>query len=513
MNPLRIKSFRKIAMLGLVFIFGIYGANAQSIQNQGTPELLTLEKALQYSETQSPDIIKSKLSIERQKKTLEAQNAALKSRFSLEVNPANYSRNRRFDTRFSDWYTSENFTSSTNLRISQPILLTDGTISLNNEFGWQSSTSDVNSVLTTNQVFYNNLYLSVSQPLFTYNKLKMNLKQLELNYENANISYALQRLNMEKNVTQQFYNVYVLQENLRIAKNELANTQANYDITKSKTDEGMVAMEELYQADLNLMQSKSTVQDRTVSYENAKDQLKLTLGMDLYSDFSIVNPDVSTEEPVKVDVDKAIENGLNTRMELRQREIDIQNSEFTMIQTKAQNEFSGDLSLRLGITGDDPTLSKIYSKENIVNNPSVSLSFNIPIIDWGEKKARIAAQEASMESTKIDFEQQKKNIIISIREAIRSLDGDWNQIQIAKQNQKNADLTYALAQERYKNGELTGMDMNLQQQQLSSAQISFAQAQINYKIDLLNLKIQSLYDFESNTPLVPKELYLKDNKN
>ncbi len=173
----------------------------------------------------------------------------------------------------------------------------------------------------------------------------------------------------------------------------------------------------------------------------------------------------------------------------------------------------GDLSLRLGITGDDPTLSKIYSKENIVNNPSVSLSFNIPIIDWGEKKARIAAQEAAMESVKIDFDQQKKNIIISIRQAVRGLEGDWNQIQIAKQNQKNADLTYALAQERYNNGELTGMDMNLQQQQLSNAEISFAQAQINYKIDLLNLKIQALYDFETNTAVVPEELYLNNNKN
>ncbi len=123
----------------------------------------------------------------------------------------------------------------------------------------------------------------LSQPLFTYNRLKMKLKQLELNYENANISYALQRLNMERNVTQQFYNVYMLQENLRIAKSELDNTQANYDIVKSKTEAGLVPMEELYQAELNLKQSKSTVQDRTVSYENAKDQLKLTLGMDLYT--------------------------------------------------------------------------------------------------------------------------------------------------------------------------------------------------------------------------------------
>ena len=55
--------------------------------------------------------------------------------------------------------------------------------------------------------------------------------------------------------------------------------------------------------------------------------------------------------------------------------------------------------------------------------------------------------------------------------------------------------------------------MNLQQQQLSNAEISFAQSQINYKIELLNLKIQSLYDFETNTPVLPKELYLNDNKN
>lgn len=500
MNSLKFKSLQRIALFGLVLFLGIQGTNGQ--------ELLTLEKALQYSETGSPDIIQSKLNIERVQKNLEAQRAALKSRFSLEVNPLSFSRNRRYDTRFADWYTSENLSSSTNLRISQPILLTDGTISLNNEFGWQKSESEVNNALTQNEVFYNNLYLNVSQPLFTYNRLKVQLKQLELNYENANISYALQRLNMERNVTQQFYNVYMLQENLTIAKAELANTQANFELIKNKADAGLVAMEELYQAELNLMQSQSTVEERTVNYENAKDQLKLTLGMDLYADFTILNVDVTTEEPVTVDLEKAIENGLQNRMELRQREIEIENSQFTMIQTKAQNEFAGDLNLRLGITGDDPNLTKIYGKENTVNNPSIALTFNLPIFDWGEKKARIAAQEAAMESVQIDYEQQEKDIIIAIREVYRSLQSQWNQIQIAKKNEVNAQLTYDINNERYLNGDLTGMDLNLQQQQLSNAKISYAQSQINYKIELLNLKIQSLYDFEKRTPVLPADLYL-----
>ena len=502
MNPLKTKSLKKIALLGFVLFFGVQFTKAQ--------QLLTLEKALELAETSSPSIIQSKLSIVQAQKNLEAQRAALKSRFSLELNPWSFSRNRRYDTRFADWYTSENQSSSTNLRISQPILFTDGTISLNNEFGWQKSKSEVGGVVTPNEVFYNNLYLSVSQPIFTYNRLKMQLQQLELNFENVKISYALQRLNLERSVTQQFYQVYMQQENLAIAQAELDNTTKNYDLIKSKADAGLVALEESYQAELNLMQSRSTVEDRKVSYETAKDQMKLTLGMDLYADFTILNVDISTQEKVEVDLDKAIENGLQNRMELRQREISVQNSEFSMIQTKAQNEFAGDINLRLGITGDDPNLGRIYKEENTVNNPSISLSFNIPIFDWGEKKARIAAQEAAMESVKIDYQEQQKDIIISIRDVYRSINSQWDQIQIAELNQKNAQLTYEINNERYNNGQLTGMDMNLQQQQLSNAKISYAQAQINYKIELLNLKIQTLYDYETNTPILPRELYTID---
>jgi outer membrane protein len=504
MNFLSTKSLKKIAMLCIVLGFGFQVTKAQ--------QFLTLEKALEYAETTSPSIIKSKLSITRQQKSLEAQRAALKSNFSLSVNAAQYDKSRAFSDERNKWYTSESFNTGANLRVTQPILLTDGTITLSDNFSWQSRSNDLNtSAAGATNLFRNALSLSYDQPLFTYNRLKMTLRQLELNLENANISYALQRLNLERSVTQQFYQVYMQQENLAIAQAELESTQKNYDIIKSKADAGLVALEEQYQAELNLMQSKSSVSDREVSYENAKDQLKLTLGMDLYEDFTILNVSIDDQQHVNIDLDKAIEGGLARRMELRQREIDLENSEFSMIQVKAQNEFNGTLGLRLGITGDDKVLGNIYKKENTVNNPSVALSFNVPLFDWGEKKARIAAQEASMESVKIDFEEQKKDIIISIREAYRSIQSQWDQISIAELTLKNAELTFQISETRYQNNQITGMDMNLQQQQYSSAQISYAQAQINYKIELLNLKIQTLYDFEKNAPVVPQDLYLNEN--
>jgi len=471
---------------------------------------LTLEKAQSIAEVNSPSMQLSLLNLERYQNNLEAQRAALKSKFSLSVNPVDYSNTRRFDTFNSKWYTNETFNSNGTFRIEQPILATDGTISLINRFGWQSSKvirpGVSEDVVDLNERFTNNLYVNLSQPLFTYNRLKLQLKELELSYENANISYAMQRLNLERNVTQYFYSVYMAQMNLTIAREELANTQKSYEIIKNKVDAGLAASEELYQAELNLSQANSTVQNRQVSFENAKDDLKMYLGMDLFEDILVI-ADVEAQ-PVPVDLQKAIDNGLQYRMELRQREIDLETSQFDMIRTKAQNEFNGTMNLAFGIIGDNEKLLDIFNQTT--SNPQAQISFNIPIFDWGERKARIKAQEASMKSQEINLDEQKKQIIIDIRQVYRNLQNQVNQIEIARQSERNAQLTYEINLERYENGDLTGMDLNLYQTQLSNQKISYAQALINYKIELLNMKIQSLYDFEKDQPIIPIELYKND---
>ncbi|HOY50602.1 MAG TPA: TolC family protein [Prolixibacteraceae bacterium] len=468
---------------------------------------LTLDRALEIAGTNSPSIQQSLLNLERYQNNLEAQRAALKSKFSLSLNPVDYTNTRRFDSRFSEWYTNETFSTNATFRVEQPILVTDGTLSLINRFGWQSSTAEfTGQEATTSERFSNNLYLALNQPLFTYNRLKLQLKELELSYENANISYAMQRLNMERMVTQYFYSVYMAQMNLAIAREELTNTRKSHEIIKNKVDAGLAAREELYQAELNLSQSNSTVQNRQVSFENAKDQLKMYLGMDLFEDI-LVMTDVEAE-PLKVDLQKAIDNGLVSRMELRQREIDLETSQFDMIRTKALNEFNGSMNLAYGFIGDNEKLTGVFDQPT--KNPQVQLSFNIPIFDWGERKARIKAQEAAIKSQELNFDEQKKQIIIDIREAYRNLQNQVNQIEIARQNERNAQLTYEINLERYENGDLTGMDLNLYQTQLSNQKINYAQALINYKIELLNLKIQSLYDFEKDQAVIPTELYKTD---
>ena len=470
---------------------------------------LTIEKALDIAEHSSPSLRRSLMNLERYQENLTAQRASLKSRFSLNVDPLSYNKNRSFDNRLSQWYTNERISSNGTFRVDQPILWTDGVISLINTFGWQDNNSNIDGTENSNKAFSNDLYLQLTQPLFTYNTRKMALKQMELDYENALISYALQRLNTERQITNQFYSVFTAQNNLEISKEELKNAQQSYEIIKNKVDADLSARDELFQAELNLSTAQSSVEDRQVSLENAKDNLKQALGMNLQDDI-VVLAEIDIQQ-VQVNMDQAINHGLDSRLELRQREIERENLEFEMIRTKASDEFKGDLSLSFGLIGDHSHLNRIY--DNPTQNPRVSISFSVPIFDWGAKKARIRAQKTAQKINELDYEEEKVDIALNIRQVSRSLENLYTQIKIADQNVKNAQLTYDLNLERYRNGDLTGMEMNQFQTQLSNKKMTYSQTLINYKIELLNLKILTLYDFEKDLPIVPvKEVSTKNKK-
>ena len=629
---------------------------------------LTIDKAMEIAQENSPSLRRSYMNLERYKQNLLAQKASLKSRFSLNLNPVDYNKNRRFDNRLSQWYTNETFNTSGTFQVDQPILWTDGTISLINRFGWQDNSSIIEGDKTSNRAFSNDLYLQLTQPIFTYNKRKMELKQIEYDYENANISYALQQLNTEKSITDQFYSVYMAQSNLEISREELVNAQQSYDIIKNKVEADLAAKDELFQAELNLATARSSVDESQVNLENAKDKLKQTLGMRLDEDilvfaeveikpiqvnldqaishglgsrlelrqreieskelefdmiktkalnefkgdvsisFGLIgdnshlnkvynnptqNPRVSISfavpifdwgekkarikaqkmaqrinelefqenkveadlaakdelfqaelnlatarssvdesqvnlenakdklkqtlgmrldedilvfaeveiKPIQVNLDQAISHGLGSRLELRQREIESKELEFDMIKTKALNEFKGDVSISFGLIGDNSHLNKVYN--NPTQNPRVSISFAVPIFDWGEKKARIKAQKMAQRINELEFQEDKVDIELNIRQVWRNLENLRTQIKIAEQNVQNAQLTYDLNQTRYREGDITGMEMSQFQTQLSNKKITYTQALINYRIELLNLKILSLYDFDKNIPLVP----------
>jgi outer membrane protein TolC len=462
-------------------------------------DIITLEEAMNIAIKNSPDILKSELNMTISRENLNASLAATKSLFKFQLTPFNYNQNRTFFAPLGKWITTQTKSISGDFVVSQPVVFTDGRITLHNELSFRDESSDLESA-SEFKGFSNNLYLSYSQPLFTYNKIRMQIDQLKLALENATLSYAIQRLYLERAVNQYFYMVYQRKLALTVAEDENKNQQTSYDIIKSKVEGGLSAMEEFYQAELNLTTSKSNLQNARVNLDNAKDDFKQYIGIPLNQEFDI-ETNIEFKE-VLLDLNKAIQNGLDTRMELRQHEISIENSRDQLVVAKATNEFAGNVDLSIGLIGENEALARVYDKPT--RTPQVTVGFNIPLWDWGERKSRIKATEATIESANITLEEEHNNIILGIRKVYRNLLNLQNQIEIARQSVTNAQLTYDLNLEKYKNGDLTGMDLNIYQNQLSEKQLSFTNSLISYKLELLNLKIQTLYDFEKKQAVTPK---------
>ncbi|MFA8435793.1 MAG: TolC family protein [Marinifilaceae bacterium] len=461
---------------------------------------ITLKEALNIAFENSPEIRKTRLEMEQRRELLNANLAALKSRFTLDVSPIQYQKRQTYDEFTSQWYTSENKGANGSFSVTQPIQLTDGTLILKNDFAYQDNYSEAGN--TTNKGYNNSLYLRYDQPLFKYNKTKMGLKRNELSLENATLTHSIQMLSMESQVSRAFYNIYQKQMGLKVAKEDFENQKISKKIIESKVEGGLMAKEELYQAELNYATSESAVKDRVVDLENAMDEFKQLLGLSLFEKI-----DVKTDieyVPVVVDLEKAIQNGLAQRLELSQRKIDLNNAEFDLIETAARNKFSGNVGLSFGYMGNDSKFQDIYNRPT--KSPEVGITFSIPVFDWGERKARIRAAELEIESRQIDMKQLEDDIVIKIRRTYRDLNNYTRKISIENQNVKNAQLTYDINLERYRNGDLTSMDLERFQSQLSEKKMSLVNAKISYKLELLNMKIQSLWDFENNRSFVPQEL-------
>lgn len=474
-----------VAMLVLILI--------PSLQAQ----TLTLEKALEIAFRNSPSIQEARYNLTISGENLKAQQAGLKSQFLLTLTPLTISETRTFSDLTSRYNTQDLTRSALRFSITKPIKWTDGTLTIVDSFNWQKAASSYTGSIKE-ATFNNSLTFRLTQPLFTYNRTQMTIRQLELSLENSQLNYALQKLSIERQVTQQFLNLYASWESLKISQEELKNATESYQIIESKVKAGISAQEELYQADLTRLNSVASLENKQLSYQNSLDGFKILLGVSLTDEIEIV-ADIR-KKLVEVDLDKAVDHAQQNRMELRQRDISIQNALDSLIRVGAENEFKASIDLSLGLTGVNKQIQSIYESSN--TDKQIAVSLNIPVFDWGQKTHRLAASQASVDTQRLSASELRKQITYEIRQAYRNLQNQKRQIEIAEINVQNAQRTYEINLERYKNGALSSKDMQFYQLQLSQQKLNEVQSLISYKLTVLDLKIRTLFDFENNRSIV-----------
>jgi outer membrane protein TolC len=359
--------------------------------------------------------------------------------------------------------------------------------------------------------FLSSLTLNFSQPLFTINQIQLDLKNAELNYENAIRSRTRRQLDIIYNVTESFFNLFQNTRNFEIARDDVAQQSKTTEVAKQKFEAGLIAEVQYLQMEVDLAEASDRLVSAEAALKRQLDSFKQLIGL-LSTDEIAVKSDLNFVH-FDIDLDKAIQEGLKNRSEIREGEIQIEQLKITVKETDAQNAVSGELSAFYDLTGvSDSNLPYNTSSLDLFDsswddmrrrprNRGITFSLNVPIWDWGVNSARVKSAEARLKISEHRLDETKKTIERSITDVVTRVRDAENRIQISQRRQDLAQKTFDISLERFNIGEITADQLAQDRTRLNNAKMAFLSAYITYNLSVADLRRNTLWDFQANSPV------------
>lgn len=395
------------------------------------------------------------------------------------------------------------------------VLPTGGNFAFSSKMYWENYRTTLSQMdykeLERDQV-YSRFALSFSQPVFTANLLKENMKVAELDYKKSTCYFTRVQMDIVYEVTAGFYQVYQLAYEHKINLERLANSKEAFRITRLKQETGNLPEGDMLIAEITVAQDEARVMESQGKLDTAKDEFKLLIGIDLNEEIDL-EADMEFEAFV-VNMQLAIEEALNNRMEIEENNLDIHLQEIEVKRAQRKREFKGEISAYYDFTGlstrDGGSVGQLVgsSFENMKDRPSnrgIALTVSYPIADWGRAKNQVRREQTRLKQRKLNLENTKRTIEREIREIVRTVYEAEKRFRINQRNREVTLQSYRISQLRFENGDMTSQELFIEQERLSQVQLSYIESYITYRLAVADLNRKTMYDFENNRSYLLKE--------
>ncbi|MEX0986143.1 MAG: TolC family protein, partial [Bacteroidales bacterium] len=349
--------------------------------------------------------------------------------------------------------------------------------------------------------------IGLRQPIeafYGYNKLKLNYKQAQLNYESSLKQFERAELDLVYEISSLYYNLLSYEKRFEIAQMGYERQSEAFNIASNKYRAGLIREVESLQMEVDLSEAANRLDLAMVNYSAQMRLFKEVMGLDL-RDSIIIESDLSYTR-VFVNVEMAVQRALENRNELKEDQIQIELSEMEIKRRKAAGRIQGDIIFNYDLIGTNKSMLVIpletsfqnswYNLQDRPGNFNAALTISIPLIDWGENKARVNAARARLEQNKLQLKGEKITIEREIRTLIEQLNSSLRRLELLEKNVLVAEKSFEISRQRYSNGEIDSQAIALERERLNNAYISRLESFISYKLLLSDLMRKTYYDFE-----------------
>lgn len=340
------------------------------------------------------------------------------------------------------------------------------------------------------------VYLKLSQPLFAFNRLKWNRKIEPLKLEESSKQYILEIESIAQQAVSLYFDLLEAQNNRNMAAVNVRTTQENYEIEKKRVNLGTTTEDRLLQLELQSLRSKQDVEQAKYDEEVAQMRLKSFIGMKNNEEFS---PDIADDIPrLSIPLNRALEYAEKNRPEFISFERQRQESKRDIALAKA-DKHQINLVASYGFNNAATTFDQVY--KNLNNQQQLNVGFNIPVMDWGRRKARYDAAKAMEKLTMVNIEAARETMYLEISTLVKNIDVLKSNVALARKTDSVAQRRFSIANDLYQLGKLSVTDLNLAQSEKDNARRISITSLRNYWNACYTLRRLTLYDFESGSPL------------
>ena len=380
------------------------------------------------------------------------------------------------------------FNPGINFSLQQPIALTGGQIWINSTYNYFDNYTNDESQWNGTPI---NIFLN--QPLFAYNQLKWDKKIEPIRYEESKRDYAESMESIASEASTRFFNVLQEQINLQIAQFNLANNDTIYKIEQGRYNIGTTSEDKLLQIELQLLRSRQDVAQARLNFQTASLQLRSFIGLRTGEVFELVLPEEIPQ--FSVDENEALSHAKETRSAFVAFQRRKYEAEAAVAEAKGQR-YQASLTASYGLNNIGNNLSEIY--ENPARQQAANLSLNIPLVDWGRRKALMKTAYANKKLTDYIIEQDEVNFEQQILTQVRQFEMLRLQIEITKKSDEVALARYNVAQNRYLIGKTDILNLSTALREKDEAKRSYVQALKSFWTSYYDLRRLTLYDFIDN---------------
>lgn len=326
-----------------------------------------------------------------------------------------------------------------------------------------------------------NSNVRMSWQLYNGGRTESQIDQAKLGVTTADLNIAKAKQQLKQDTTAGYYSVLESKNMLAVNDESVSNLKAHLAIVQAKYEAGVVAKSELLRAEVELANAEQNQIKAQNQYDLAVSSLLSTMNMDAGTDIQLVG-ELTYQADTRT-LAEAIALAKENRPEVAQAKISIDSAVKGMKIAESNKLPSVSLSASTGwndslLPGND-------------NNWSVGASASWNIFDAGVTKSKINQAESSLNKAKLQAEQTQDTVEQEVRQSYLNMKEAEKRLKTTEIAANKAKEDFYIAQETYKAGAGTNLDV-------FDAQLAFNQAKTNH--------VQALYDYNINQAKLDKAI-------